>query len=197
MFGTFSTFSYTRSFENAQADYDDDLLSNTRDQDYTSLGNRAILSGKFQFGLGGVIMRSQTQAWYFGIPLQGDDTVFYEASLDTLVPNKGWTITNDTDLLFWTDWDLIIGARYTVTSPLYRDEHNPGRNINGPMHRVGPFFAYQFFDDGIGTGWNKPTILVLTQWWARHRYRTTQRPGVPYLVIAFKQEGDFFTSDKE
>ncbi len=197
MLGTFKSFSYTRSFPNAQAEYDDSLLIDTRDQDYTSIGHRAIVSGTFQFGLGGVAFRSNVMGHYHAQDLKDGDTVFYEATLDVLVPNEGWTVTNDADMLIVTDFDLIIGLRHTVTHAIYRDEHLDGKNISTPTHRVGPALIYQFFDDGEGTQWNKPTLVLMTQWWAKHRYRTTQNPALPYVVLAFVQQGDLMISDKK
>lgn len=197
MIGYFGTFNHVRSFPNARAEYSDDFLNETEDQQYTALGNRARLSGTFQFGLGGVYVRSTTAAFYHGIPLENGDRVFYNQQLDILAPNKGWVLNNDADLVFRTDFDLFVGLRHTVTHAFYRPEQNPGQDLNGPMHRVGPLFAYQFYEDPIGAGINKPTVIVLAQWWARHRYRTRQSPALPLIAIALRMEGDFYTSEKE
>lgn len=197
MMGTFGSFSYTRSFPNAQADYRDTRLEDSRDQDYTSLGHRASVSGMFQFGLGGVAMRDNVQGHYHSQDLKDGDKVFWDATLDVLIPNSGWTVTNDADLLVMTEFDLIVGVRYTMTHAVYRDEHLDGKNVNTPTHRVGPALIYQFFDDGEGTQWNKPTLVLLAQWWAKHRFRTDEAPALPYLVLAFVQQGDLMISEKK
>jgi hypothetical protein len=130
--------------------------------------------------------------------LNGEDRVFWDATLDLLFPDAGWVVTNDADLLFITDIDLIVGLRYTLTHAIYREEHLAGaKNINTPHHRVGPALIYTFFDDGPGTLWNKPSLILLTQWWLQHRYRTDDKPALPYIVLAFQQEGDFMVSDKK
>ncbi len=200
--GSFGTFSHTRSFPNSRAQYDDDLLDATEDQDYATLGHRATVSGMFQFGLGGVAMRNNVKGHFQGMDLKEGDTTFYDAALDILMPNSGWVVTNDADLLVLTEFNLIVGVRYTVTAPIYRAEHLAVTNVtqkdeNGPTHRVGPAFIYEFFDDGEGAAWNKPSIVLLAQWWAKHRYRTGTAPALPYLVLAFVQHGDWMMSDKK
>ena len=202
MVGSFGTFSFTRSFPNVRETYDDELLIDTRDQDYSTLGHKAVVSGMFQFGLGGVAMRNNVQGHYQAFDLQDGHTTWYDPTLDILMPNQGWVITNDADLLVVTEFDLIVGARYTVTHPIYRDEHLDITNItqeneNGPTHRVGPAIIYEFFDDGEGTQWNKPTLVLLAQWWAKHRYRTGTNPALPYIALAFVQQGDLMISDKK
>jgi len=197
--GSFGSFSHTRSFASALDHHPDDLLSDTRDQDYSSVGHKAVLSGMFQIGIGGLAMRDNFKGHWRKQDLAEGDNVFWDASLDVLYPNDGWVITNDADLLAITDWDLIIGLRYTFTHAIYRHSHlGPGaRNINTPHHRVGPALIYTFFDDGPGTMWNKPTLVLLTQWWAGHRYRTGDKPMLPYIVLAFVQQGDFMISELE
>jgi hypothetical protein len=198
--GTFGGFSNTRSFPSAGADHDDDLLDDTRDSDdYSAAGQKAVASGLFQVGIGGLVMRSNVKAQWMKFNLQGADTVFYDAALDVLVPNDGWVITNDADLLFITDWDLIMGVRHTFTHALYREEHLLGAdNLNTPHQRVGPAIIYTLFDDEErGSAWDKAQIVFLAQWWAKHRYRTSQSPGLPNITIAFVQSGDFMVSDKE
>lgn len=198
MIGSFGTFSTTRSFPDAQQDYSDDTLKASRDQDYSSLGHKAVVSGLFQVGIGGLAMRNNIKGTFMSMDLHDGDRVFYDASLDVLVPNSGWVITNDADLLILTDFDLIVGVRHTFTAALYRQDQLAGAdNANTPHHRVGPAIIYSFFDDGIGSDWNKPSLVLLAQWWMKHRYRTGDQPALPYIVLGFSQQGDFMLSDKE
>jgi hypothetical protein len=196
--GTFGSFGNTHSLPAAGDEYDDTTMGDTEDQDYSTIGQKAIISGLFQFGMAGLAVRSNVKAHWMSMDLRDGDRVFWDATLDVLVPNSGWVITNDADLLVLTDFDLKIGLRHTVTQALYRaEQRNDEKNINTPHHRIGPAFLYTFFEDDVGSTWNKPTVLLLAQWWVRHRYRTTEAPGLPYLVIGFVQEGDFVTSDKQ
>lgn len=196
--GSFGLFSYTRSFDSAQVAYSDSDLKDSRDQDYASVGHKSVVSGLFQFALGGVAVRDNFMAHYLNVDLEDGDNVFYDATLDVLVPNAGFVLTNDADLLILTEVNLKLGVRYTYTEALYRSEHLAGaRNQNTPHHRFGPALLYTFFEDPPGTAWNKPTLVLLAQWWLRHRYRTTEKPALPYLVLGFVQEGDFLASDPE
>jgi hypothetical protein len=196
--GNFGTFSYIRGFDSATEQYDDDTLDATKDQDYSAVGQRATLSALFQFALGGVAFRDNFQAHYRNVALKGTQDVFYDATLDVLVPDAGWVVTNDADLLVLTEFNLKAGLRHTYTHALYRAEHlDGGQNLNTPHHRVGPALLYTFFEDPIGASFNKPTVILLAQWWVKHRYRTSDKPGVPYLVVGFSFEGDFLTSEKK
>ncbi|MBW2455656.1 MAG: hypothetical protein JRI68_14150 [Deltaproteobacteria bacterium] len=196
--GTFNSFGNTHSLASAQEEYDDDTMGDTKDQDYSTTGQKAMLSGLFQVAIGGVAVRNNVKATWMNMDLRDNHQVFWDATLDVMVPDSGWVITNDADLLFLTDFDLKLGIRHTLTHAIYRSEHRADQpNINTPTHRIGPAFLYTFFEDDIGSMWNKPTVLVLAQWWAQHRYRTTQSPALPYLVIGFIQQGDFFTSPKQ
>jgi hypothetical protein len=196
--GHFGTFDYTRGFDAATEDYSEDTLDATEDQTYSAIGQRATLSALFQFALGGVAFRDNFQAHYRNTALRGTHDVFYDATLDVLFPDAGWVVTNDADLLVLTEFDLKAGVRHTYTHALYRDEHlDGGENLNTPHHRFGPALLYTFFDDPIGSDFNKPTLILLAQWWLHHRYRTTDLPGLPYIVVGFSFEGDLFTSEKK
>jgi hypothetical protein len=56
---------------------------------------------------------------------------------------------------------------------------------------VGLLAAYTFFDEGY-TAFNKPTVVLISSWYLKHRYRTGQdvSQAVPYVVLGFA-----FTSD--
>jgi len=195
--GSFGSFGNTHSLPSAQDRYDDDTLDATKDQDYSATGHKAIISGMFQFGMAGLAIRNNVKGHWMSMDLKDNDKVFWDATLDVMIPDAGWVITNDADLLVLTDFDLKLGIRHTLTHALYRSEHRADQpNISTPHHRIGPAVIYTFFEDGIGSMWDKPTVVLLAQWWAKHRYRTSQSPGLPYLVVAFVQQGDFFTSDE-
>jgi len=113
-----------------------------------------------------------------------------------LVPNKGWIVNNDTDLLWVTDFGLAAGARYTVTAAFYDARHYaPGeadQGLNPTMHRLGPLVAYTFYHDPAGTKINDPTVLLLVNWWLSHRYRTGREnpTALPYIAVGFLFRGD-------
>ena len=115
-------------------------------------------------------------------------------------------ISNDADLLYlhdFKDWTgtfrgarLTIGARYTMVKPFYsRGDFAPtdfSARENNDHHRVGPLVAFTFFDHGFET-FNRPTALVLVNWYADHRFRTGQdvNGAIPYFVLGLAAQTDF------
>ena len=99
---TFLRFEY--DFVEGPGD-DDEFLADTRDQDYATVGHRAVVSGMFQFGLGGVAMRNNVKGHFQGFDLNDGDVTWWDPTLDILMPNAGWVITNDADLIDRTNQD--------------------------------------------------------------------------------------------
>ena len=194
----FSTFGFLQSYNSPLANYSDSAMSAADKIDnaaYATSGVHAILEPTFQLKLGSFALRNKFSVEYWRMNLRGSDTVFYDATLDTLVPGNGWVIANDLDALYLTKFGLTVGARYSVVKPFYRkSDYAPGddTNINRNGHqRLGPILAYTFFDHGF-TAFNKPTVLVITAWYLQHQYRTglDQSQAVPYLVVGFAFQSD-------
>jgi hypothetical protein len=195
--GYFTTFDQLMSFDSPAANYSDTELSRRGDEgeNYRTKGHLVTLSALLQAKVGRIAIRDNLKAYWADIDLRDGDTVFYDQTLDILEPNRGWVLNNDADLLYLFDFGLKLGARYTLTHAFYREDHFPTgqpvvRGVNSPMHRIGPAFLYTFYDKPERR-FNKPTIIVLLQWWARHRWRTGEdvHPAVPYLVVGFLFEG--------
>lgn len=195
--GYFSTFDQLMSFSSATDDYRDSELQRRGDagENYITKGHLVTLSALLQAKVGRIAVRNNLKAYWADLDLRDGDTVFYDQTLDILEPNRGWVLNNDADLLYLFDFGLKLGARYTLTHAFYREEHfDMGepvvRGANSPMHRVGPAALYTFYDKPERR-FNKPTLVLLMQWWARHRWRTgvDVNAAVPYLVLAFVFEG--------
>jgi len=123
--------------------------------------------------------------------LRDGDTVFYDQIYDVLMPDRGWMLTNETDGLFVTDSGFIIGARYTFSKPFYEARNEGGPNTpTNEVQRVGPLLAY-VLDSSIGGRFERPTILLLTQWHIRHRWRTGADVdrAVPHVGLGFTIRG--------
>ena len=62
------------------------------------------------------------------------------------MPDGGWSLTNDLDVLALFMNGLKLGARYTVTQAFYKARHfqsgEPITQPNGPTHRIGPALLY-------------------------------------------------------
>ena len=56
--------------------------------------------------------------------------------------------------------------------------------------------AYTFFDDPDAT-FNRPTALLIANWWLAHRYRTGEEnsAALPYIVLGFRFEGELYRAD--
>jgi hypothetical protein len=203
----FSTFGYLQSFASPLADYSDTRLQEGEDQkrNYATSGIHFMFEPTVQLKFGPVALRNKLAIEYWNVKLHGSDTVFYEATLDTLVPGNGWVLADDLDLLFLTKFGLTAGARYSTVHPFYRTSdyvagadtaHNPCGATDptcnpNSHHRLGALIAYTFFDRGY-TSFNKPSLLAIVSWYLDHRYRAGAdvSQAIPYLVIGFGFQSD-------
>ena len=198
--GYFTTFDQLLSFPSPTVNYDDDELADLGNDgqglNYAGHGHYVTLFALLQAKVWKIALREQPKFYYASFDLRGDGRVYYDQTLDILHPNDGWVFTNDLDLIYLFDFGLKLGARYTATHAFYQEKHFfPGepvtRGVNSPTHRIGPAALYTFYAKPERR-FNEPTILLLVQWWARHRWRTGEdvHPGVPYLVLAFLFKGN-------
>ena len=202
--GYYSTFDQMMSFRTPTAEYSDAVLDDLGDQgrNYPTGGHLLTLAALAQAKVKNIAIRDNVKFYYADMDLRDGDTVYYDQTLDILEPNKGWAVVNDLDLIYLFDFGLKIGARYTVTHAFYQDKHflpgEPRSQPNGPTHRVGPAILYTFYDKPERR-FNRPTLIVLSQWWARHRWRTgvDVGTGVPYLVVGFLFEGDLLPNPRK
>jgi len=211
--GYFRTFDQLQSFQSPNAIYSDDALDERTDSRYATTGHYITLAALLQAKVGRVAVRDNLKFYWADMALSIDpttgrqDTVYYDQTLDILHPDRGWVTTNDADIIYLFDFGLRVGARYTLTHAFYRDSMYPAgedtTNRNSPTHRVGPAILYSPPKWHIKAAkrtklsrkrWMNPTAILLVQWWAQHRWRTGEdvHPGVPYLVLGFSFEGDFF-----
>ena len=207
--GFFSTFGFLQSFASPTARYSDTDITAGKDagRNYSTWGGHGMIEPSVQFRVGNVVVRDKLAIEYWRMNVNDGDRVFYDVTLDTLISRDGWVIANDLDLLYlhdFKDWTgtfrgarLTFGARYTYVNPLYGDQDfAPGdaRAVaDNDHHRVGPLVAFTFFDHGFETV-NRPTALVILNWYADHRWRTGQdvNQAIPYLIVGFAAQTDFW-----
>ena len=124
------------------------------------------------------------------MPLPSGSVGYYDQTPDMLVPDEGWILVNDSDLMYlWGDAKkLKTGVRYTATIPWYGDGGGAEGNAS---QRVGPLLSYMFYEKP-GSAFDKPTLILLAQWHFQHRFRTGQdvSAAIPYIALAFSFEGD-------
>ncbi|MEM9454375.1 MAG: hypothetical protein AAGF11_09365 [Myxococcota bacterium] len=200
--GYFGSFGLFNSFPSATSEWSDNELARRNDSNdpridnYATTGHFITLSMLLQAKFKNIAVRDNLKFYWADFDLRDGDTVYYHQTLDLPQPDRGWTLTNDVDLLYIFDFGLTVGARYTVTHAFYQEEHfgesEPISRPNGPTHRIGPAVLYTFYDRP-DLRFNRPTLILLPQFWVRHRYRVGQEvsPAIPYLVFGFRFQGEF------
>ncbi len=194
--GYYSTFGLMQSFPSPTSDYSDTRLDDLDDEgtNYTSTGQFVTLSALLQAKVGPIAFRNNLQFFWADYDLRDGDRVFYSQMLDIVQADRGWALSNDADLIWLATAKLKVAGRYSIAHAFYDEEDflpvEPVSRPNGPIHRVGPGVLYTFFDRPTQR-FNKPTLILLAQWWIQHRYRTGQdvSQGLPQLVLAFNFEG--------
>lgn len=213
----FGSFGYMQSFASADANFSDNRLKEMRDDPATEPQKATIVHFsiapllQIKVAKNKIALRALTQLDYWDIRnvRPGEPTV-YEPTFDTLLPNKGWTLAMDNDLLYTGAPNLAVGLRHTWVRPFYKESHftdaaafdaYDGQNEH---HRLGLFLAKTFRDDGPSK-FNKPTFILILSWYLQHKYRGgepgTLDPGhtaddyisrgVPYVILGFAFESDF------
>jgi hypothetical protein len=232
--GFFSTFGFLQSYPSAQDEYSDQRIANCASADatvrqscgyrdaagveqlgsserrnYQANGFHLMIEPLVQLKLGQFALRNKLALEYWYMNVRDGDRVFFDVTLDTLVPTRGWVLANDLDLLWVSKFGLIAGVRYTAVMPFYGGkEVRPGEsaaNIANGLQRLGPMLSYTFFDRGF-TRFNKPTLMLVTGFYLSHRYRAGQEPAailpgvyvhnraMPYVVVGFSFQSDLLKS---
>ena len=196
--GYYGTFGLMQSFPSVTSDYSETRLDELSDagENYQVTGKLADVGAKLQAKVGPIAVRTQATFYWADMDLRDGDQVWYDQFSDILFPKRGWVVTNDADaIVFVPDTGLKVAVRYSLAHAFYKsDNFGPGEPItqpNGPHHRIGPGLIYTFFDRPEQR-FNKPTAVLLTQWFIQHRYRTGAETsqGLPQITLAFKFEGD-------
>ena len=209
----FGTFGMLQSFQTANANYSDQTLKDLRDSPVTPPQTATVFHASIQpllqLKVGPIAVRGLFQFDYWDFKVRPGDTVAYEATFDTLLPDQGWTLSIDADVLYTGRKNTAIGLRYSHVHPFYNSDHFASEaeleDYDGEnMHdRLGLFAAYTLADAGPST-FNKPTVILIASWYLNHRWRTGA-PGslpsgsrdddyttraFPYLLLGFAFESD-------
>lgn len=215
----FGTFGYLQSFTSADANYSDQRQKDLRDDAVQKPQATKLVRLSIQPMLmakaGPIAIRALAQLDYWKLDIRDGDVAAYEPTLDTLLPDNGWTLQTDTDVLYTGKKRLALGLRHTFVKPFYQARHftdqaaadaYDGANSH---HRLGLFGAYTLRDDGPSR-FNKPTFVLILSWYLSHKYRTgtpgTLDPGhtaddyvsraVPYVIAGFAFESDFLPVER-
>ncbi|MFV8752971.1 hypothetical protein ACNOYE_20690 [Nannocystaceae bacterium ST9] len=210
--GWFGNFDFMESYQSPWDDFSDTRVDEQtrKHENYSTTGHQTELEVLFQIRYRGLVLRNTFVADYNDMKLRGDDDLYFDVRIDALVPNRGWVLSDDIDLLWFTDFagprhaTLITGARATLVDAIYPDSvYEPGderRDPNGPTLRLGPMLGWVFYDrPDVHPRFNKPTLLLLSQWHILHRWRTGRdvSQGYPTLVVALMFSGQLWGKSDE
>ncbi|MCA9713929.1 MAG: hypothetical protein KC468_04455 [Myxococcales bacterium] len=196
--GYFGTFEYFQSFKDPNSNYSDSLQDNRKDagENYPNYSHQFELKALLQAKVGPVAVRSTVLGYYNSTRVTDPThTTWYSVKYDMLMPKQGWMVGNESDLIYVSKFGLVAGVRYNLNH-VVKYPGFEGVNPNSPQQRLGPLLAYTFYDKPQKR-FNKPTLIVLAQWWLTHRYRTglETSQALPWIVIAFAFSGELWTSD--
>lgn len=220
----FGTFGFLQSFQTPDNNFSDQTLTDLE----TVAGKEPQSASVFHVGIapllqmkvGNIAIRALFQLDYWDMGIRNGDTVAYEATFDTLLPDRGWTLSTDTDVLYTGRPGLAVGIRHTWVHPFYKSRHFKDTNLSdmenaeasdrfgavNAHQRIGLFAAYTLRDRGPSR-FNKPTVILVASWYLDHRYRTgapdAMRPderaddftsrAFPYLLAGFAFESDLLS----
>jgi len=193
----FGTFDYLQSYASPTANWSDSAIARGGDvgANYVTTGAHLIFEPTLRLKVGPIAIQNRFAAEYWSMNLRSGDTVFYDPTLDTLVPARGWVLANDLDVVYITKFRLVAGLRYSMVQPIYQaTDFRPGEPtgaING-QQRLGPILAYTFFRRGYGQ-FDNPTLILILNWYVEHRFRTGAdiNVGIPYAALGFLFTSDF------
>jgi len=190
----FGSFGYLQSYPSAARPYSDAARKATERSAYSTSGHHVFIEPTLQAKVKSIALRSKLAIEYWNMGLRAGDRVFYDATLDTLVPNKGWVLANDSDLVYILD-RLTFGVRFSGSWPLYRAEDYGVTGLpvgfGGNRHmRLGPVVAFSFTTREY-TNFNKPTLLAIAGWYLDHPNR---EGALPYMLLGFSFSSDFLSA---
>ncbi len=186
----FGTFNLLASYPDQTADFSDTAIRNRSPAPYVTGGKMLTVGANLNLKVGPIVLRSQARLFAPDFTLRPGDTVLYDQLNDLLLPNARFTLVNDLDLLFQTSFGFVAGVRYNLGIPFY-GALPTGEVRDNSTHRLGPFFAYRFFDRD-GARLNQPTLALVVNWYLKHRWRTgaDSSAALPYIALAFNVVGD-------
>ena len=190
----FGTFDQILSWDDPAADYSDDTLNALGEagENAPTGGWHAFLRPTFQIKGGPIAIRSAFSLEYWNLKLPDGDTLFYDFTGDMLTPNQGWTVFNDTDVLYFTPKKFVIGARYSRVAPRYEDKHyGDGTNegVNNTQQRVGLIGVLPVGKKPQYSGFHSQALIVILSYYVQHTYRSDA--PIPYFAFVYSFTSDF------
>ena len=196
----FGDFGNLQSFPSPRADWSDqarDDLSSLPAGDprrnYAATATTLAFGATLRGQLGPVAFFERIAFTRSQATLRAGDRVYYDPIQAALVPNRGFLLSNELDVVFLAG-PLTAGVQWSVLHPYFGARHfAPGEPLTAEdsQMRAGPVVAYRFFKED-GRHFNEPTVFLLVNWWLQDRYRTGAQVSqiVPFLAFGFGFWGD-------
>lgn len=193
--GYFGSFDLMASFPSATADFSDTAIEERAQDDattsYATTGTQLNLGATLQVKVGPVALRNLLRVFRPSFDLRDGDRVFYDQLFDVLVPDERWTIVDDTDVLWVSDFGLTAGLRWSLAIPMYEAQGHAN-----DIHRIGLLAAYTLTKDPGGR-LESSTAVLIAQWHVKHRWRSGEdvSQAMPYLALALQLRGNLLAAD--
>ncbi len=191
-------FDGLQSFDGTDVNFSDTNLealgNDGQGLNYSASGRIMSLSTTLKAKVGDIALKHKFGGVRYDMELQNNHEHYYDITLDILVENGQWNLTNTTDLVYIHDDSLMVGLRSDYTTPAYSSE---GDDLPGSTYRLGPSVIYNFdpSDDSASASnpnFRNPKLIVMLNWWLQHPYRTGEdvSGGLPMALVVFTCEGD-------
>lgn len=196
----FGDFGNLQSFPSPRADWSDqarDDLSSLPAGDprrnYAATATTLAFGATLRGQLGPIAFFEQIVFTRSQATLRAGDRVYYDPIQAALVPNRGFLLSDELDVVFLAG-PLAAGVQWSALHPYFGARHfAPGEPLTADdsQMRAGPVVAYRFFKED-GRHFNEPTVFLLVNWWLQDRYRTGAQISqiVPFLTFGFGFWGD-------
>ncbi|MBM4357851.1 MAG: hypothetical protein FJ096_07050 [Deltaproteobacteria bacterium] len=197
--GYYGSFQFLQGYPDAHVDFSDSAMRRGAEEgkNRPARGVEVELRGQLLGKVGPMVLRSDTSFYYTDVELRPGELTYYTPRYDLLMPNRGFAMTSDNDVLYFSEFGLVAGVRTSVGNAFYDAAMLRGlEDMNGPTVRVGPLVAYTFYDRP-GTVFNKPTVFFNAGFWLAHRFRTGEdvSQAMPMIAAGFRFEGDLLRRD--
>ncbi len=186
-------FQFMQSHPDANVNFSDTAqkAAAKRDENHAATGWSLNAGALVQAKVGPIAVRSNNRLLHTTMATKDDQPIWHDIYLDLLMPRKGWALSQDNDIL-WLNDRLIVGVRHTWSRSWLPDVAG-ATSERSTTHRVGPFVAWRLTAEEryANSMLRRPTLVVLSQWWLAHPYRTGQdvSQATPWLVVALSFDG--------
>lgn len=150
-----------------------------------AFAQRLTVAGRLQAKYRRFAVRHTAQARWFHLYLPKEDKAWFSINLDIIAPARGWTLFQDSDLLFEIKQGLFVAARFSQTHAFHQDRARPI-----VLRRLGPAVVWRR-PGREGSRIKKRTWFAMLQWNLTHPYRNgkIQSVAMPMILLGWGIDG--------